>query len=135
MQLSPVDSRGMVPLAYRWSQMATSQFASPRDIQTTVSESQNCLSAITSEQENSAVEGPKTQAFLRVSHGVPSLSTYWFLGVPSFNTQLPLFMMQGARVSARGSEDLHRDIASLGGIFNGLVCQTAAIITRLSSFH
>lgn len=115
--------------------MVTSQPASPGDPQTTVSKSQNCLSPLTSGQENSAVGGPEAQPFLRVSHDVPSPSSYQLRGVPSFNTHLPLFVIQGAGVSARGSEGLHRDIASLGDIFNGLVGQTAAIITGLSSFH
>ena len=76
------------------------------------------------------MEGPETQPFLRVSHNVPSASSYWLLGVPPFNTQLPLFVIQGAGVSARGSEDLHRDIGSLGGIFNDLVGQAAAHFIR-----
>lgn len=45
------------------------------------------------------------------------------------------FVIEEAGVGARGSGVLHRDIASLGGILNGLVGQTAAIITGLRSFH
>lgn len=81
------------------------------------------------------MEGPKTQSWLKVSRDLPSPSTYWLLEDPFFNTQLPIFGIQGAGVSARESEDLHRATASLGGIFHGLAGQTTVIITGLSPFH
>lgn len=134
MQLSLADSGGMVLQAYKWHQMATSQPTSSTYTQTTVSRSQNCLSALTQGRRTLQWKGPKH------NHVLKSLMIYHLLhhtgfSDPSFSTQLPVFGIQGAGVSARGSEDLHRDTASLGGIFNGLVGPATAIITGLSSFH
>lgn len=88
--------------------MAASQLTSSGYTQTTVSRSQNCLSALTSGQKNTSVEGPKTQPWLKMSHDLPFPSSYWLLGDPSFNTQLPIFGIQGAGVGAGESEDLHK---------------------------
>lgn len=81
------------------------------------------------------MEGPKIQSWLKVSHDLPSPSSYWLLGDPSSNSQLPIFGIQGAGVSARESEDLHKATPSLGGIFNGLVGRATVKIPGLSSFN